>query len=115
MDFYDEMRETAQELLKEFGKPIALTRTGEGADNYDPISGDFTGAQPATLSGTGALVEFNRHEIDGTQVKATDRKLIYVGDAVQVGDTFDGYRIHSLNVVDPNESGTIVFIAQVRR
>lgn len=115
MAFYGEMRETAQELLNEFGKPVTLGRTGENAGNYAPTSGDFTGAAPVSLGGTGVLVAFNRDEIDGTQVTATDRKLIYVGDPLEVGDTFDGYRIHSLNVVDPDESGTIVTIAQVRR
>lgn len=73
-DFYDEMAATADELLREFGKPLVLRRVTAGA--YDPASG---GAVQTTVdfSGTGTLFDFDIQAAGQAFAGAT---LIQIGD-----------------------------------
>ena len=111
---YDDARATALELLTEFGNPITLTRINSGGA-YDPGAGGFAGGSTLVLNGIGVLLGFNNSEINGTEVRATDRKLLYQGDALIIGDTFDKWRVHAINNLDPDESGTILTTAQLRK
>lgn len=111
---YVGMRADALELLELFGNALTLTRENDGA-TYDPGAGTYSGGTTTTLSGTGALVGYSNKELNNSEVRATDRKLLYQGDALLIGDLYGAYRVHALNNIDPDESGTILVIAQMRR
>jgi len=111
---YDETRSVTLNLLNEFGNPLTLTRAQDGA-TYNAGAGTFSGGTTTTLSGVGVLVGYGSREINGTEIRATDRKLLYQGDALLIGDAYGKYRVHAINNVDPDESGTILVIAQMRK
>jgi hypothetical protein len=111
---YAELRADVLEILEEFGNAITLTRANDGA-TYDPIGGTFSGGSVTALNGVGVLVGYKNSEIRGTEIKATDRKLIFQGDALLIGDLYNNWRVHSINDIDPDESGTILTIAQLRK
>ena len=116
---YDALRETALALLVQFGNALTLNRAPEGADNagnYDPASGEFFNTVDQSVSGTGVLVGYRKNEINQDTVRATDRKLIFQGDALKIGDTYNGWRVHQLIEIDPAETGDpLVTIAQMRK
>lgn len=72
--FYDDMAATADELLREYGKPLVLRRVTPGA--YDPSSGT---AAETTLDfpGTGTLFNFALQSAGQAFAGAT---LIEIGD-----------------------------------
>ncbi len=111
---YATLRDDVLEILEEFGNAIVLQRPEDGA-NYNPKSGKYTGGVKATLNGTGVLVGFKKNEINGTAIRATDRKLLYQGDALEIGDIYNNWRVHNFTNIDPDESGTILVIAQMRK
>lgn len=105
---------TAQRLLEKFGKALTLARPNDGA-GYVPGSGAPSGGSPAPVTGVGVLLGYKAAEIDNEAILVTDRKLIFRGDDLQKGDTYDGYRVHQLNRIDPAETGALITIAQMRR
>lgn len=111
---YDDARATALELLTEFGNALVLVREGAGGV-YNPGTGTIDSGVDINLNGTGVLLAFKKNEIDGTTVKATDRKLLYQGDDLQIGDLYNGWRVHEFMNLDPDESGTILTTAQMRK
>lgn len=111
---YAACRADVLEILEEFGNPVTLQRSGENVNNYNPSDGTFTGAVPTEPTGVGVLVAYNNKEIDGTEIRATDRKLLFQGDELLIGDLYGEYRVHAINNIDPDESGTILTIAQLR-
>ena len=111
---YAGLRADVLELLNEFGNDLTLTRGNDGA-TYDPGAGTFTGGTTTDLKGAGVLVGYSNKEIDGTEIRATDRKLLFLGDALLLGDQYNGWRVHAINNIDPDESGTILTIAQMRK
>jgi len=111
---YAAVRVTALRLLAQFGNAVALIREDTGG-TYDPVSGGTTGGSDLTLNGTGVLLDYMAGDIDGSLVLATDRKLLYQGDALQVGDKFGAWRVLSIGDLDPDESGTLLTTAQMRR
>lgn len=112
---YATLRTDVLEILAEFGNPVVLNRSGDTEANYDPATGTFTASVPVVLNGTGVLVGYKNKEIDGTDIKATDRKLLYQGGALLIGDIYNNWRVHNINNIDPDESGTILVIAQLRK
>lgn len=112
---YDDARATALELLKEFGNDLTLVREDNTPANYDPITGTYPDNPDIILFGTGVLLNFKKNEIDGTNVQVTDRKLLYQGDALEIGDLFNSWRVHNFMNLDPDESGTILTTAQMRK
>jgi hypothetical protein len=111
---YASLRVDVLEILEEFGNSITLTRAEDGA-TYDPVAGTFSGGGTTNLNGVGVLVGYSNKEIDGTEIRATDRKLLFQGDALLIGDLYNGWRVHAINNIDPDESGTILTIAQMRK
>ena len=110
---YAALAAEAGALLAEFGKSLTLTREDVG-QTYDPTTLTLPDDTPLSLNGVGVLVGFKANEIDGENVLGTDRKLIYQGDELAIGDKYGKYRVHWLNKIDPSEDGTIVTIAQLR-
>lgn len=109
---YANMRALATKLITDNGKPVTLNRTTDGA--YDPTTGS-TSEVSSTVIGNGVLLKFNNREIDGTAILSSDRKLLYVGEAVQVDDRYNGWRVVNFEELDPNESGVILYTCQLRK
>ena len=108
------MRELALELLTEFGTTVVLTRAQDGAV-YDPGAGTFSGGDALELNGRGVFLDYTVEELRGTDIESTDKKMIYQGDALEIGDVRGGFRVYKPNPLDPDESGTIVAFVQMRR
>lgn len=85
---YGEMAALADEILLEFGAPVILTRTTPGA--YDPATGTTGGPVSTPYTGTGAAFDYEAKDIDGTLIKAGDRR-VYLSTAgivaPRTGDT----------------------------
>lgn len=113
--FYDDMRATTLGLLTELGKPIELIRVSNYTGDYDPVTGTFPSAPDTTLTGVGILLDYAASEINGSSILATDRKMLYQGDALLVDDKYNNYRIHWVGNLDPDESGTILATVQLRK
>lgn len=111
---YSAIRATARALLEEFGAELTLTREGSGG-TYDPVSGETTGGADVTLSGVGVLVSFSNRELANGAIQVTDKKLIFSGDPLAIGDNLNGWRVLSINDIDPDGSGAVVTLAQMRR
>ena len=111
---YGPVRATVEAVLGKFGKALILTRKGNGGD-LDPLTGKKTGGVDLPRNGVGVVTRFARMEIDGDAVLSTDKKLLWSGDSLAVGDIYDGLRVHDLHVVDPNQTGDILTVAQMRK
>ena len=111
---YPGTRATVLRLLVKFGNAITLDRKKDGSA-FDPGTGGKSGGTTTVLNGTGVLLKFHNKEIDGSNIKATDRKLLFQGDALLINDLFNGWRVHAINNLDPDESGTILTTAQLRK
>lgn len=86
-DFYDEMRDLAQELIKEFGKPAVLM-------SHQPPVQDRPWQTDGTLTAVPVTVVVDTYsaiEADGQNVRLTDAKvLIAPGDvAPKVSDSLE--------------------------
>lgn len=111
---YSAVRATARAILAEFGGELVLTR-GQDGGTYDPETGSMSGGATLELEGVGVLVPFNSRELINSTIKITDKKLIFSGDALQVGDMLGQWRAVTINDIDPDGSGSVVTIAQMRR
>lgn len=111
---YDRERALALRLLTKKGKPVTLNREQDGA-TYDTVSGTFIGGSPLVLNGVGVLLNFNKFELAGDDVRTTDRKLLYQGDELLINDIYNDWRVYAINNLDPDESGTILTTAQLRK
>jgi hypothetical protein len=112
---YDKARATSLRLLNKFGNALSLIRVNTDPDDYDPIAGTFFPAPDTTLTGVGVLLNFDKKEINNDTIKATDRKLLYQGEEIKIGDKYNGWRVHNIDNLDPDESGTILTTAQMRK
>lgn len=95
--FYDGF-EFVAELLAEAGRPITLSRTTGGVD--DPIEGTVTGATPTSIPANAVEYPYQTNEIDGTLVKAGDKRL-YCDTEALIGDTTEGMRVVSVEPLKP--------------
>lgn len=111
---YGPLRATAKRLLTRFGRSVVLDRAAGDSQSYDPVNGTFSGSS-ATLSGVGVLVPFSANELNMGTIVKSDRKLIYQGDKLEVGDKYGDWRVHDLTDIDPDESGVIIQIGQMRK
>lgn len=109
---YASMRTLANRLISENGKPITLTRSTDGV--YDPSTGS-TSPVDSSVSGNGVLLKYSNKEVDGTAILSSDRKMLYVGEAPQVDDSYVNERIVSVMPLDPDETGSIFYTCQLRK
>jgi len=103
---------TAERLLTKFGRKVALVRTVEGA--FDPSTGGSADTTQA-VNGVGVSVPIKAKEINGTSIQFGDQKLLFRGDAIEIGDRFNGYRVNSVEPLNPDDSGDILQTAILRR
>ena len=111
---YEPLRKVARNILAQFGKSVTVSREQSGGV-YDPVSGTTSDGVTADISGVGVLLSYSPSDIDGTNILATDRKLYFSGPDLKVGDLYGAFRIHTVGRIDPDESGTILTIAQARQ
>ena len=111
---YPGIRNTSPNLLTKFGKAVILTRSDNGG-SYDPATGGISGGSTLSLDGVAVLLSFDKNEIDGEHVRAEDLKMLYLGDILAVGDVYDNYRVHAINELDPDQSGTLLTTVQLRQ
>jgi len=72
--FYSRMQKTSNRLLLGKGQSITISHTTEGT--YDPATGGITGATTSTQTGTGAVMDWDARQVDGTLIKIGDKKLL---------------------------------------
>lgn len=118
-DFYDEMKEVTDELILEFGQHIVMTKKGKSAGGRDPVSGLPTPAEPdITINGEGVKTSYRKSEVDGQSVIFGDCKLVYVGDAPEIGMVTvingESWRVMQPNAVNP-AGITLLYNVQLRR
>jgi len=71
--FYARVQATANRLLKGKGQPVTLTHTVPGT--YDPATGQVANTT-TTQTGTGAVIEWDARQVDGTLIKIGDKRLL---------------------------------------
>lgn len=116
----DALRQGVGALILHMGKTITVTRLTEG--NYDADAQTISGSTTTSTSVRAALLPYRHHEIDGTRIQNTDKKLVMeigaLAAAPKAGDTIvDG--ADSYTVVDDAKvyeaSGVhLAYVAQVR-
>ena len=116
MAFYEEMADTASDLIEEFGQAGALRRTVNSGTAYNPT------LTPTDHACTLVVSEYKNFEIDGSRVLATDKKVLLSTAALAIEPVLSdklliGGVAHSIVRVMPvSPGGTVVlWELQVRR
>jgi hypothetical protein len=121
--FYARIQATANRLLKGKGQPVTLTHVVPGT--YNPATGSVANAT-TTQTGTGAMVEWDSRQIDGTLIRATDKRLLLsplntagaaltapvLGDTVSIGGVVYTL-VEPLKTVGP-AGITVIYEANIR-
>jgi len=117
MTFYSRMQQTANRLL--VGKGQAVTITHSSVGTYNPSTGSAA-ITTSTQYGYGAVSEWSARQIDGTLIKAGDRRLLLSPlnssgvalNAPVIGDTITDSLGAVFTLVDPLKimapAGTVV-------
>lgn len=116
-EFYEELAETAHEIIEEFGMPIPLKRT-TGASN-NPVEGTNTPGTTQNFEPKGFALNYKNSLIDGTRIQSGD-KLLLLDNSVEpkMADrfTFDGAAWKPIDIIKKAPAGIpIVYFVQVRR
>lgn len=121
--FYDDMAATADELLREYGKPLVLRRVTPGA--YDPSSG-AAAETTVDFPGTGTMFDFALQSAGqafagATMIETGDKQcylspvgapLPMAGDLVV--DGADAWQVKNVKAVNP--AGTpVLYELHLRR
>ncbi|PRD42118.1 hypothetical protein C5748_18385 [Phyllobacterium phragmitis] len=115
---YPKSQATADRLLKKFGQNGQIVRDVQaGGDPWNPTD-PTTETYPCTL----AVLVYDDKDIDGTLIKATDKKIYMSSKGLAIEPTTTdkiviGGASHTIVKVKPlNPAGLVVFYeAQVRR
>ena len=70
---YTETAVDAAEAIEEYGQAVTITHIVPGV--YDPATGLVTNTT-TTQAGTGAVIEWDARQVDGTLIKVGDRRLL---------------------------------------
>ena len=118
MTFYTDAQNDADELLREFGQALTLTKKTSGA--YDPATG--AAAVTSTTYGViGAVFDFPARAIDGTIIQQGDKKAIIAARSLSVVPditdslTVKGIAHQIVNVKALEPAGTtVIYTLQIR-
>lgn len=125
MTFYADMAGTAAELIAEFGLAVILTRSVPGS--YSPSTGGVGSPTVTTQECLAVEEAYRAGEIDGTLVRAGDKKLILSpkvssGASVTAPDTTDTVTfadgsVWTVKAVEPLSPGgtALIYTLQLRR
>jgi hypothetical protein len=104
-------------LIATHGRSVSFARTNSGGA-YNTKTGVVSGGSTVTYSGTGIFLQYRANEVDGTNVRADDRRLLLspagLAQTPTIGDIVDGdMRIIDIRTV---MSGTTVlhYSCQIR-
>lgn len=115
--FTDGLTATALRLLTKYGEAVSLSKTVEGS--YNTANGTVGAGTTTTYTGYGAPTSYDKTEVDGEIIKATDIRLILnkTSTVPEQGDTcvLNGTTYRVLDVKHTRASGVdIVYILQLR-
>jgi len=104
-------------LLDDYGYDVTITKPDVGG-SYNITTGKFTGGTDTGYTARGAWMNYHNSDIDGTNIRAGDRKLLisaYDLDITPaVGDYVDSeVRIIDVHTHETNE-GVVAYICQTR-
>lgn len=109
---------TAKALIARFGTSVGMSRTVPGA--YDPETGGPAAGTTTTQTVQAVVVDFPQSYIDGTLIRAGDRKALVSTPGITAplaGDTFT-WKSQPLVVVSVKELGpagtAVLYTLQVR-
>jgi len=110
---YSGLQSTAIRLIQRFGKDVEFSRAS-GA-TFDPVAGEYTGGTTVTVSGKCVQTKFDKSEIDGTLIKATDIKLLFEPDQGEplINDTctLNGVENRVVDVMPLSPADTVMLYA----
>lgn len=118
MTFYSDLAADALELLREFGQSVTLARTTPGT--YDAATSAPSAGSSVTYTGTGAVFDYSQRDVDGTNIRTGDRRVLLATSGMVMPRTGDTITIGStaLTVVigrEINPAGVpVLYEAQVR-
>ena len=75
---YAELQAEASALLAEYGRSMKLVRVG--LSDIDPVTDEEVRGPDLVFDATGILASYHQNLIDGSRIKAGDRKLILSAD-----------------------------------
>jgi hypothetical protein len=110
------LAESVAHLLQEYGSNLTVTRPG--AATYNPATGILTSAAATTYTVQGVFINYEDRNVDGTVVRAGDRRLLVstIGTTgtPQIDDAVGGLKIVDVRTIAP--SGVpIAWACQVRK
>ena len=111
---YAGMRDSADELLDEFGQAAAIRRiTNGGSDAYAPTQ---TTADTAIVC---VVTEYANREKDGTRIQAKDRKVLVKAGSLAITPTPSdkfvlGGVVYDIVDVCPLEPGGVVMLYELQ-
>jgi len=117
MSFYSGLQTVAANLLTSKGQLLTFTRDTETA--HDPGTGEIQ-STPSTYTGNGVALNYNKNEIDDTNVLRGDIKLILeatttapiIGDKVTIDAIV--YRVMGIKTTSPAET-VVIYEIQLRK
>ena len=118
MSFYDSLAATADRMIERYGSVAVLNRVVPGA--YDETTGATAAATTTVYTGRGAVFGYSQREINGTDVRAGDQRVMLAPTDMVLPQTNDTLTINGTTwaVVSARQvapGGTSVYYeAQVR-
>ncbi len=113
---YGRAKATADRMIAKFGQTVTLRQPTTSGPAYDPTT-SFTDHEAS-----GVLESYTASEIDGTRIRATDKKLMLAKGALSVGPGLDyivliGGEAHNVVSIDVLSPGGVVVMwtLQVRK
>lgn len=116
-EFYQEMSETALEMLTEFGQTMLILRSG--TPKSDPVKGTVT-ATEIQLPTTGVLLEFSSELVDGSNIRISDRQVIASNEVdIKDGDRLKDasgkvWSLMDIAATDPASTGAVIYTCKAR-
>lgn len=115
--FYQRIRSLPSRLLPRFGAPSVMHRNA-GHSLYNPETGMVEGGSAQSWPCIALIEDYSAHDIDGTLIQASDRRLIVapdIAEAPQPGDVFElaSERVTAIRV-NPLAPGGVVVLYEVQ-
>lgn len=107
---YSKLTITAQNMINKFGRSFTKRSTTTTGDAWNPT---VTNVDTSIF---GVFTDFHTNEIDGTLVKATDKKILTYTEVTIADKIVDGSIVYSVIAVSAIQPGAdkIIYKVQVR-
>lgn len=109
------LRDDVAILLAEHGKTMTVTRIA--SSTYNPATGVMSAGTTQTYTIRGVFINYNEEQINGTTIRADDRKLLIQAKGLtatpQIGDRVEGVEILTVRRLE-SAATTIAFTCQTR-